>query len=244
MHSMSEYSHEFALYWPFTQQLCGKNLYVIDDQDLYHRMVRVVRLQPGALCVLFNNKVHARIAITEITKKTVSCTICTYQEHRYLQPAVRLILPLLKRQALEEALYTAVELGVTTVQLVHTTKVHRSWQEKDATRLEHVMIAAAEQSKNYAFPVIYSVKSLQECLNDLSLNSDKIVFDISGESFFEIHKQMICKHKYIIIGPEGGLTIQELSMIKEHGFIACSLTPTVLRALQAAAVGAALFRIS
>ena len=85
---------------------------------------------------------------------------------------------------------------------------------------------------------------MQECLNDLSLNSDKIIFDISGESFFKIHKQISSKHMYITIGPEGGLTVQELSMIKKHGFKVCSLTPTTLRALQAVAVGAALFRIS
>jgi len=239
-------SHQFAFYGPdhrILKQLQG-DCVSINDEDLVHRVVRVVKLKIGERFIVFDRARHSLVELISCSKHEITICILSCHENKVLQPKVTCLLPLLKKEALEEAVYSLAELGINEIQLVATQKSRKDLIDKEMQRLQKITVAAAEQSKHYAFPLIYSVKNLQECLKGLSLNSDKVVFDISGTSFFDIHKQILSQDKYIIVGPEGGLTIQELSMIKEHGFTVCSLTPTVLRALQAVAVGAALFRIS
>lgn len=239
-------SHQFALYSSFSpifEQYVGTE-YLLKDCDLVHRITRVLKLRSGEQFVLFNRKQHMVLEIIESMRSDLKIRVVVTGKNKELQPRITFLLPVLKKEALEEAIYSLAELGVNDVQLVSTQKSRATLSDKDMQRLDKIVIAAAEQSKQYAFPTIYPIKNLQESLNDLSLKSDKIIFDILGSTFFEIRKQITSKEICLIIGPEGGLTEKELLMIEEQGFKKCSLTPTVLRALQAAALGAALFRIA
>ena len=244
--SDDEKSHQFSFYAQNCSTLCQieNAVFTIEDECLVHRVVRVVKLKTGDNFIIFDQKQNVLVELLECFKSKIKVRIVSLQKNIILTPQITFLLPVLKKEALEEAIYSLAEIGINYIQLVSTEKSRKQLTTKDIDRLQKIIISAAEQCKNYAFPVIYSIKSLQECLNDLSLNSDKIIFDISGESFFKVHKQISLKNMYITIGPEGGLTVQELSMIKKYGFKVCSLTPTTLRALQAVAVGAALFRVS
>lgn len=239
-------SHQFAFYGSehmLLKQSQGTVL-AVKDEELIHRIVRVVKLKVAETFVVFDQKKQALVELVNCSRNDVTVRIVNCRENIILYPKITWFLPLLKKEALEDAAYSLAELGVNNIQLVVTDKSRKSLMDKEILRLQKIIIAAAEQSKHYAFPVIYPAKNLKECLADVPLSSDKVVFDISGESFFEIRKQMTSSETFIIVGPEGGLTVQELQGVKEQGFQACSLTPTVLRALQAVAVGAALFRIS
>jgi RsmE family RNA methyltransferase len=46
----------------------------------------------------------------------------------------------------------------------------------------------------------------------------------------------------LFVGPEGDLTDQEKVLLKQNGFIFCALTPTILRACEAIALGAGVVR--
>ena len=48
----------------------------------------------------------------------------------------------------------------------------------------------------------------------------------------------------IVVGPEGGLTQQEVQIAKLQGYVPCKLTSTTLRALQAVAVSVGIIRSS
>ena len=47
---------------------------------------------------------------------------------------------------------------------------------------------------------------------------------------------------YGCVGPEGDLTQEEKDYLKQQGFVFCRLTPTVLRARQAVALGLGILR--
>ena len=47
---------------------------------------------------------------------------------------------------------------------------------------------------------------------------------------------------YGSVGPEGDLTLEEKAYLKQLGFVFCALTPTVLRAQQAVALGLGVLR--
>jgi 16S rRNA (uracil1498-N3)-methyltransferase len=162
-----------------------------------------------------------------------------------LRPSISFLLPLLKRDDYEGALYSLAELGVSSIQPVITQKTHTSWSDRDADRAERILIAATEQSKNYAMPELKAPISLDKAVQAVDKGSIKVFFDPLGEAFFSVLRMLHDnqpQHIVLLIGPEGDLSSEEKKMVKEKGFIFCALTPTIVRAVQAAALGAGLVR--
>jgi 16S rRNA (uracil1498-N3)-methyltransferase len=239
--------HEFALHVPELKKYCTQEACVLTDPALVQRMTGVLRLQPEETCILFDAFEHARCRITTIHKKSINLEILSYQKNTILQPHITCFLPLLKRDDLEAALYAAVELGANSVQLVLTEKVQRSWGgAKEYERLQRVMIAAAEQSKNFAIPELYAPRALTEVVQELR-SSVKIFFDMGGVSVLKLMtdvSEQKPKEVAILVGPESDLTPAEKAFLLQHNFTTCELTPTVLRAVSAYTLGLGLLRSS
>jgi 16S rRNA (uracil1498-N3)-methyltransferase len=242
-------AHQFALFYENLSTIIknfavGKTI-TLSDEEIFARISKVLRLEPGQEIVLFDRQMHAEVSITAITKKEVSVTLQTKQPNAFLQPTIHFLLPLLKREALQEALYSLAEMGVQEVHLIGTQKTQRDWQEKDAQRMQRIMIAAAEQSKNYSFPLIHEPVALPIALEKIK-NSEchKLFFDPAGVPASTYLPPLTGKGfpLFLLIGPEGDLTAQEKELVAQAQFTFCALTPTILRASQAAGVSAALIR--
>lgn len=227
--------HIFALYYPELFNKVGT--ITITDKALVDRMSKVLRLQINQTCILFNRIIYASFVITQITAKTITGTIKDIHNTIALKPYITLLLPLLKRDALETAIYGAVEAGVSEIQLVFTQKVQRKWGgHKELERLQRIVVAAAEQSKWYQFPEVHEPLTLEAVLNKYQ---DKKLFfaDPEGTTIEKITSDCA-----ILVGPEGDLTEQEKMVLQKYSVNFFKLTPTILRACQAAIISVALFR--
>jgi 16S rRNA (uracil1498-N3)-methyltransferase len=243
--------HEFAL---FTESLSvlmqGKkphDFLVITDEKLVHRMMHVLRLEVEDTCVLFDRNIQVSAVIAEFTKKKqISVSVHSIQATHVFKPTITFLLPLLKRDDYESALYGLTEVGVNTIQLVFTQKTAHHWSgNRDSERAERIVISAAEQSKNFAYPDIKEPISLEAALQKYSQADMKIFFDPQGKKLFDIaHHLHESKPKDILllVGPEGDLHLEEKKLIQDNDFLFCALTPTVMRAVQAAALGAGFIR--
>jgi len=237
---MSEH-HCFALSVPSLEAIesSGK---VVTEHSLLHRMHTILRLKAGDRCILFDDEYHILCTIKEISSKRVVCELGSKTPHKQVHPPIEWLLPLLKREAFEEALYSLTEMGATSIQPLYTAKTARSWgSEKEYTRARAVMRAAAEQSKQFVVPIIYPVKDIKELTS--TGNSMRIFFDAEGMHLKEVLTQMGNPASFIgCVGPEGDLTHEEKQHLKDLGFVFCALTPTVLRSKQAIALGIGLLR--
>lgn len=234
--------HEFALYYAgLSSQLShNKQSLNINDAVLITRLQSVLRVSVGDVLILFDADRHARITISQVSKKGISCSVQEVTSNRILQPSITVILPLLKKDALEDAIYSCVALGANDICLVKTQKTQHVWSVKDKERLLKIVIAAAEQSKNFAFPVLHEAQELQACINATDTDATKMFFDPKGSSLLSCLNSLVQSkpaHIIMMIGPEGDLTSDEKMYIKEQGFTSCALTPTVLRSKDALIVG-------
>ncbi len=236
--------HQFALY---ARQLeIQDNIVNITDKELVQRMSNVLRLQTGDTVTLFDGQQAVDIVLVSFDKKSIRGTIVSSVTVTPLKPEIQCIVPLLKRDALEEVIYAAGELGANSVQLVTTEKTQRTWgQEKELDRLQNIMIAACEQSKQFAIPRLSSPISLKQAVD--KIKGRAIFFDVCGLSAYEVvsslrtrdnEEEALC----MIIGPEADLTTDEKEFIREKVTVFCALTPTVLRAKQAFVVGLGILR--
>jgi 16S rRNA (uracil1498-N3)-methyltransferase len=249
---LCDQKHEFALFVESLSALVAHvsvgSTFTITDEKLLHRMMNVLRLYAGDQCIFFDRKIQVYSVVNEYAaKKNIVCTIINKHNNKQLMPQITFLLPLLKRDDFEQALYALTEIGVSTIQLVVTQKGQNvSAHQKDMERAHRIIIAAAEQSKNFMYPELKSPITFSTIAS--LYNNDaatKIFFDPSGCSLLPIMQDLqkeVSRKIILLIGPEGDLTVQEKDMVASQGFIFCSLTPTILRAVQAAALGAGIVR--
>jgi 16S rRNA (uracil1498-N3)-methyltransferase len=237
--------HEFALYVAdLSKRIKKDGTIMLDDADLYNRVTKILRLKPNTLLILFDQLIHARCTLEKIEhKNSLVFTIIIQESNRLFHPFITFGLPLLKKNETEQAVYHLVTTGVTHIQLLITTKVQHRWHEQELERLMRIMIAAAEQSKQFALPTIHVPIALDTFVETMPQNYKKIFFDPSGTSLNQIMQQpMTAEHLVLLVGPEGDLTIEEKKQVQQRGFDFCALTPTILRAPDAVLLGAGIFR--
>jgi len=241
-------THQFAFFVSDLTSLLAKQKKSelrISDEKLYHRVMRVVRLNVGETCILFDekNNVHFEFHAAEGKKHIDGTVICT-QKNKVLAPQITFLLPMIKREYFETALYSLVELGVNVVQPIITQKTKRKWKgQKEQDRLFQIMVAAAEQSKNFSIPELKNPISFVECCKaSVPETAAKLFFDSSGDPVAAVLERSKDKELMLMVGPEGDLTEAEKELLQNSGFEFCSLTPTVLRSLQAAALSVGIFR--
>lgn len=235
-HEFSFYSDQASLIFALSEK---QDLITITDGQLWHRLKHVVRAQPNMHLILFDKKEVVRVTLCALdAKNRLQFKFQHSIQKVVLTPRITIMLPLLKKEALTEAFYTATELGANHIQLVTTEKSQHAWSEtRDKERYEKVMIAAAEQSKQFMLPTISDPLPLQDALKKCSSPQTlHIHCDPHGAPLFNVLqklKDLSCTHICISIGPEGDLTSTEREFLYQHTVIACALTPTVVRSTQA-----------
>jgi len=235
--------HAFALYYSNVSpaRLSVHGHITIVDESVMHRIAHVLRLAVHDELILFDQRQNVTCTIVTITKKQIVCLITNVATNTVHTPEIIILLPLLKRHALEEALYACVELAASRVQLVITEKVQKSWDnDRDLQRLQAIVVAAAEQSKNFAFPELHAPIPLASALEQHTHRARAVVFAVNGNPLLEllttIHANRLSS-LVLTLGPEGDFTHSEYQLLAQRGFQAYALTPTVLRSFQALAVG-------
>lgn len=235
--------HQFALYYDHLQEAAPGSLITIADPDVVHRISTVLRAKPDEEIILFNTEAHVLVLLQDMQKKKITCMVQQFNRNVTPQPEVIALLPLLKREAFEAALYAAVEIGVSTIQPVITKKSAQHMTDKEKERSHRIMVAAAEQSKNFSIPRFHDPIKLDEV--SLPSGAAKIFFDPNGNSLLDTLNTLTKKRPETIVamvGPEGDVTDEEKNQLKEKGFVFCSLTPTILRAYQAFTLGVGALR--
>lgn len=250
MNKKNNYSeHEFAFYYPQTTSAIipianAQKKYPLEDKTLCHRITSIVRLEKGESFILFDATNNVKCTIETTDKKIlISCT--AVQKNKVLEPRITFLLPILKREAFEEAVYSLTEIGVNEIQPIITAKMQRQIQfDKEKERISRVIQAAAEQSKNFAFPTIKNPLLFDKISEIIyAQTSFLLFFDPEGKPLQElVSPSKKYEHFTLMIGPEGDLTAEEKAKLKELNFVFCALTPTILRAQQAAAVSAGIIR--
>jgi len=243
MKKQESQSHIFALRVPEENQPVahypeGRTI-VFTNKDFHFRIATVLRLSVGDRLILFDHTHNLEGEISEINKKEVLYIIHKKNENKQNKPEITCCIPLLKREALETVIDSLTQLGATTIQLITTHKAHRSKiDQKEFERLERILSAAAEQSKNYNYPLLKKAEPLMDILIS-SADEIRLFLDPEGANCFEIITRLTKdqpKKITLISGPEGDLTPQEKTFLLEKNVIFMALTPTILRAEQASAL--------
>jgi len=198
----------------------------------------VLRMQLGESLTLFNGDNYEFPAIiSSVHKKKIWVAINAKHEVSRESPrAIHLAQAISKGDRMEFVIQKAVELGVASITPLFTS---RCVVRLDADRLakkqlqwEAIAIAACEQSGRNQLPAIHPACSLDSYIQQCQA-SIKLVLDPRAQTSwrdFNFSSTDIA----LLIGPEGGLSDDEVDLTKASGFNSLSLGPRILRTETAA----------
>ena len=231
--------HRFFIPKPYKKEM------QITGRDAHH-IIDVLRMAPGdRLQVVADDGVSFVGEVTAVNSNSVTVTAREILRETH-EPDVRISLlqGLAKGEKMEFIIQKAVEIGVTDifpVAMEHSVVVlDSSKAEKKVERWQKIAEAAAKQSKRDSIPVVHEVMTLDQILQkgkwDLLLVAYESENQVSLKEALQAHKE--AKTVGVIIGPEGGLSNEEVEAARKQGGIAVSLGRRILRTETAGLVAA------
>lgn len=215
----------------YVEQPLGEDELHIDERELVHQWSSVFRYTIGDSVLLFSlasPSCDYEYSISDISKKSATLTLVT-KSSNLLPPSKRLLyMALVKKDTFETIARQATELLVTDIIPVVAARSEK--KSLNFERLSSIVREASEQCGRGDVPMVHEILTFKEAAE--RVDGSHILFDKGGTSLSTEGSA----HS-IWIGPEGGWTKEEMSLLKERGAQAVSLGGSVLKADTAAVVG-------
>lgn len=205
----------------FINQNLEDNIIIIDSEILHHVGI-VMRNRSGDQIGLINNGVDVIYDITSISKDEIYLKKAKVQNTRNpeLKINVDFAIGFLKKDNFELAIQKLSECGVNNIIPVNfirsVVKVDDKKWPKKKKRYEAILKSASMQSQRNKIPTLSDIKTLK------SINYSKYDLVITcyekeeAKLLTKINNDIINSNNIlVIIGPEGGLDIQEVDYLNE-----------------------------
>ena len=206
-----------------------KDVLLIGDKDIVHKIYNVLRLRKGQAIVIFDGEGKEYIYNIESVNKR-SLTIKKKEIIRDVPASnkkITLGFPLMKEEKIDFILQKATELGIFGFMPFIS---QRSLQNKPSlskfVRWRKIIIEASRQSKRLYLPIISNTVSLAELAK--KKYDAKFIASIEG-SPLEILSGCKKNNVLILIGPEGDFSPKEYSAFQENHFQFIKLSQNILR---------------
>ena len=216
------------------------------DAKASHHLVRVLRIKMGDALILFNGEGNEYTAtLTAIENKHAIVNVMSEQPGQTESPLqLELGQGISRGERMDYTIQKSVELGVSKIVPLFTERCGVTLTDKRLeNRLRHwrnVIISACEQSGRCIIPELATAQPLNTWLTQ-KRNGLKLVCDPNAEKgLSDLPKTE--KQVTVLIGPEGGLTDEEMQQEKNADFIGFSLGPRILRTETAAVAAVSLLQ--
>ncbi|MEP1447498.1 MAG: 16S rRNA (uracil(1498)-N(3))-methyltransferase [Paraglaciecola sp.] len=223
------------IYYPFEM---SADSCVTLTEDATNHLANVLRTKTGQAVVLFNGDGNEYSAqLTEVTKRKVVAQIDSKISISIESPLnIHLGQGISRGDRMEWVIQKSIELGVTEITPLITercgvklskerwSKKHQQWQK--------LAIAACEQCGRNVLPKLHPPLVFADWIK-LSTNQIRLTLHPRADKAFR-HISMPATGARLLIGPEGGLTEQEIYQTEQNGFHTIQLGPRVLRTETAA----------
>jgi 16S rRNA (uracil1498-N3)-methyltransferase len=197
-----------------------------------HRLSTVLRLEKDHSIILFNGDGHEYLGIISvINRRAIHVKITEKIEKNLESPLfIHLGQVISKGEKMDFVIQKATELGVNEItpllseRCVVQVKAERL--EKKQEHWKKIAIHAAEQCGRTSIPTIHPPIPLMEWVFN-SKEASRFVLHLNAEH--SLKKAQNLGTVAVLIGPEGGLTDQEVDFATTKKFMPIQLGPRVLR---------------
>jgi 16S rRNA (uracil1498-N3)-methyltransferase len=204
------------------------------EGDQAHQITNVLRLGPGDQITLVRDGVESLVAIQSVEGGRVLGR-CLSKHAVDTEPRVHLTvaLPILRGDRTEEVIEAVTQLGVSRiVPFVSARSVVRSLPEAKRARWARVAREAAETARRGRVPAIDEPRQWDRLFDALD---PPIVVAWESEVLTKVRDVIQSADRLsLVVGPEGGLAMDEIVLARDHDAVTVSLGPRNLRSETAA----------
>ena len=218
----------------FTNQALSPGLEVTLDDMASKHLGTVLRLTPGDPVTLFNGQGgEFAAAIMGSDKKKVTVLIGDYLEINRESPLlIHLGIGISRGDRMDWVIQKATEVGVTEITPLITQRTEvKLVENRIQNKLFHwqkICISACEQSYRTKIPQIHLPIKMNQWIAD-DKSEKKLVLHHRGENTLSAIKEEKISSISLLVGPEGGLTEEEIQASTHKNFEQLTLGPRVLR---------------
>lgn len=202
------------------------------DENQTHYIKNVVKYNIGENIYCFDNKNGEFLCqIVAINKKTTEILVKEKIKNFSQSPDIWLLFAPLKKDKTDFVIEKATELGVKKI--IPTLTRYTITNNVKTDRYVAQSIEASEQSRRTDLPEISAPQTLQNILQNWDKERTLFFMDetLNSNPFIEELQQTKTKKSAILIGPEGGFSSEELSLLRNLSFAkGATLGPRILRA--------------
>jgi len=206
------------------------------DEAASHHLSRVLRANVNDKVVIFNSQNNGEYesVITHVTKKNVDVRIEKFHV-RNVESSLDLWLVqgISRGEKMDYTIQKAVELGVKKIIPVFTerctVKLDDERREKRWQHWRAIMISACEQCGRVQLPELNMPVPLKDWLQEEIMMD--VAFVLAPQAKTNLKKLQIDSHARVVllIGPEGGLSQEEVDFASKKKFVPLNLGPRILR---------------
>jgi 16S rRNA (uracil1498-N3)-methyltransferase len=215
---------------------------LIDGQELVH-LRKVLRLAPGDRVTIFddNGWEHEAVIRSLNAEQGKVEIVRSYEAARESPLQVTLGIALTKGEKMDFIVEKATELGVKTIIPFSSSYSVPQLDEKKimkrTERWQKIALSATKQCGRTRVPEISPLWEYRKLVHEAPPQTLKLIFweKEKHQSLYEIHdKHGDVSALLIVVGPEGGFTLEEAQLAQRHGFETVEIGRRILRADTAA----------
>jgi 16S rRNA (uracil1498-N3)-methyltransferase len=197
--------------------------------DNAHHAERVLRMNAGEEILVSDGQGNwARCAITQISKKKVDLKVLESGFESPEEMSISILQAIPKSDRAKETVELLTAAGVNEIFPWQSTRAIG----KESDKWEVAAIEASKQSRRFNIPKVSAKVDTQKALQLFS-NFDQVLVCHESATIRVSEIVKPAKKTLIVIGPEGGLTNEELELFANAGAKAIKLGRPVLRSAHA-----------
>ena len=202
------------------------------EDSIAHYLGKVLRMTTGRELVLFNNTGGEHQAIiVDISKKKVRVEVGEYNQDNRASPlTTHLAIGLSRGERWDLVLQKATELGVSEITPLITerseVKLNGERLDKKMAHWQGIIISACEQCQLNILPKLNAPIPLSQFITNEHSDLNLVLHHRSDKKLADYSAPTSCT---LLVGPEGGLSDDEITQAQNKTFNALTLGPRVLR---------------
>jgi 16S rRNA (uracil1498-N3)-methyltransferase len=204
--------------------------YEFANDDANHA-IRVLRMQEGAEFMLSDGKgTWSQVVATEVKKKSMQVRVMDSGFQAPLATTITVVQALPKGDRAKEAIELLTEAGVDRIVPWASARSIGKGSDKFAVTARE----ASKQSRRFRIPEVTDLATTAQICEAIKLSDLAIAFHESAtDKLSDQVSSHNVEHLLIIIGPEGGLTDEEIAAFTEAGAKVALMGRPILRSAHA-----------
>ena len=206
--------------------------YEFNNDDALHA-IRVLRIKSGEFFNLSDGKGNwSHVEAKEVHKKHMTVEVLETGYQEALETHFTVIQAIPKGDRIKESIEMCTEGGADRIVLWKSARSIGKSEDK-IEKLQITAREASKQSRRFRIPEVIGVAATHDVIDQIAQSDVAIVFHESATMKVSQLVAPGCKKVAIIIGPEGGLTDEEIDTFAAAGAKVALLGRPVLRSAHA-----------